>query len=69
MYYVYIIYSGSSDVYYVGSSSDPEKRLQRHNEGVFNTYTSKRRPWLLEAIFEAGSSRSEAERLERFIKK
>jgi putative endonuclease len=30
-YYVYIIYSKSKDVYYIGSTGDLERRLNVHN--------------------------------------
>ena len=34
MYFVYILYSKKLDRYYIGYSSDPEKRLkERHNQG------------------------------------
>ncbi|NJO25616.1 MAG: GIY-YIG nuclease family protein [Bacteroidia bacterium] len=29
-YYVYILYSVSSDLFYIGSSADPEERLLKH---------------------------------------
>ena len=70
MYYIYIIYSTSSDKYYVGYTSDYERRLYEHNhQEFFNTYTSKHRPWVLKAVFECGDSEKEAIRIEHFIKK
>ena len=69
MYYFYIIYSESSDKFYSGSSQDPWKRLEKHNTSCFNTFTSKYRPWVLKAVFEAGATRGNAERIERFVKK
>ena len=69
MYYVYIIFSPAFNKYYVGSSSNPWKRLVRHNTTDFNTYSSKYRPWELAVTFEAANTRGEAERLEKFIKK
>ncbi|MEM6781834.1 MAG: GIY-YIG nuclease family protein [Pseudomonadota bacterium] len=69
MYYLYILHSSLSDKYYVGSSSDPRRRLVEHNTSDFLIFTSKHCPWVLVATFEAGSSRSEAEALERFIKR
>jgi putative endonuclease len=68
-YYVYILYSESSDMYYVGSTDDWENRLTSHNESDRTTFTSKYRPWVLVAVFIAGNSRSEAMNLEKFIKK
>jgi len=69
MFYIYIIYSEKFDKYYTGSSTDPWKRLEKHNSSSFHTFTSKYRPWVLKAVFEAGSSRNEAESVEKFIKK
>ena len=43
-YYVYIIESETSGNYYVGSSKNPEKRLQFHNT-VEKGFTSRYRPW------------------------
>ena len=68
MYYVYIIYSEQYDKYYVGSTRDPWKRLDKHNTSKFNTFTSKYRPWSLKVVFEAGVSRSDSENIEKFIK-
>jgi putative endonuclease len=69
MYYIYILYSESSDKYYVGYTDDPARRVIEHNTKPFNTYTSKHRPWKLVASFPAGESRSEAVKIERYIKK
>ncbi len=69
MFYVYILFSQKFDKYYVGSSQNPWKRLQKHNTSRFNTFTSKYRPWVLKAVFEAGKTRGEAEKTEKFIKK
>jgi len=44
VFYVYIIYSESRDVYYKGMTRNPEKRLQEHNENT-SRYTSGRGPW------------------------
>ena len=68
-YYVYILYSESSDMYYVGSTDDWENRLTSHNESERITFTSKHRPWIIVTVFIAGNSRSEAMNLEIFIKK
>jgi putative endonuclease len=69
MFYIYIIYSPSSDKYYVGYSNDPHRRLGDHNTKTFDTYTSKHRPWLLKAYFECGQEEQQAILVERFIKK
>jgi putative endonuclease len=69
MYYLYIIYSVSSDIYYVGYSDNPERRLAEHNSKPFSTFASKHRPWVLNAVFKCGESESTAIQVERFIKK
>ena len=70
MYYLYILYSESHDKYYLGYTSDYQKRLKDHNtQQHFNTFTSKYRPWKLAAVFEAGTDEGDALKLEKFIKK
>ena len=69
MYYIYIIYSLTSDKYYLGYSNDPNRRLIEHNTKPFNTYTSKHRPWILKASFECSEIVQQAISIERFIKK
>jgi putative endonuclease len=69
MYYIYILYSVSSDLYYCGYTSNFQKRVIEHNEQEnYNTFTSKHRPWVLSAIFEVSTIEAEAMRLEKFIK-
>jgi putative endonuclease len=68
-FYIYILYSVSSDIYYVGYTSDFEKRLVEHNTSEENTFTSKHRPWLLEAVYFTGNKEAEAMKIEKFIKK
>jgi putative endonuclease len=69
MYFIYILYSPSSEIYYVGYSRDPAKRLLEHNSSSFNTFTSKHRPWIIKALFECGNNEAQAMRIEKFIKK
>ena len=69
-FFIYILYSPGADKYYVGYTTDYEKRLSDHNtQEHFNTYTSKFRPWELVAVFHAGDEEAQAIRMERFIKK
>ena len=68
MYYIYIIYSESSNLYYIGHTDDFQRRLLEHNESDHNTFTSKHRPWKLRGVFECGEQRSKAMALEKFIK-
>ncbi|MBX3240494.1 MAG: GIY-YIG nuclease family protein [Chitinophagaceae bacterium] len=69
MYYIYILYSESADLYYVGYSDDPHRRLVEHNNKAIYSFTAKHRPWIIKAIFSCGDSEGEAIKLERFIKK
>jgi len=69
MYFIYILYSIASDIYYVGYTGDVEQRLKQHNELAEDTFTSKHRPWVLKAVFSCGESRGLAMRVEKFIKK
>ena len=47
MHFVYILYSPSSDLYYVGESGDVDVRLIFHNKLNPGSFTSKHRPWQL----------------------
>jgi putative endonuclease len=69
MYYLYILYSESSDIYYVGHTGDVEQRLKQHNELAGDSFTSKHRPWVLKAVFSCGENRGVAMRVEKFVKK
>jgi putative endonuclease len=69
MYYIYILYSESSDRYYVGYTSDYKRRITEHNSSERDTYTSKHRPWILKALFECGQDEGTAKKMEVFIKK
>ncbi len=44
MYYVYIIYSKTLDVYYKGTTEKIEKRIKEHQDGK-SRYTSQARDW------------------------
>jgi putative endonuclease len=66
MYYTYILYSESADRYYVGSTGNLEKRLEKHNFG--NTVSTRPyRPWKL-VYFEEYETKSAALRRESEIK-
>jgi len=67
MHQVYIIYSTSTDRYYIGSTSvGVELRLKRHNEG-WTKSTKKGIPWKLKFVCTY-STKCEALSRERFIK-
>ena len=66
-HYVYILYSTSRDRYYVGSASDIEQRLMRHNAGATPS-TKPGRPWKL-VYSEDFTTRSDALKREMQIKR
>ncbi len=68
-YYLYVLYSSSSDKYYVGYSSDVGARVEQHNTSGRSTYTSKHRPWVLVKQWELGEDRGFAMRIERGVKR
>ncbi|MFA5820567.1 MAG: GIY-YIG nuclease family protein [Candidatus Gracilibacteria bacterium] len=66
MYHVYILKSQKHNRYYIGSTKDVAKRLEKHNSGG-STYTRAYRPW--EVIYtEQHPDRKVAEKRERVIK-
>ena len=68
-FFIYILFSQSTDRYYVGHSEDPNRRLSEHNFGNYQKSTSPGRPWELKAIFEIQGGRGVALKVEGFIKK
>ncbi|MEL6193163.1 MAG: GIY-YIG nuclease family protein [Bacteroidota bacterium] len=72
-YHIYILYSEKSDKYYVGQTYDVQKRLHDHNSGERpnqkSKYTFKHRPWVLKASFEVRGGRSNAMKVEQYIKR
>jgi putative endonuclease len=69
MFYLYFLYSTSSDIYYIGYTSDYLRRFSEHNASEKNTFTNKHRPWELKCVFECGNDEAVAMQLEKFIKK
>jgi len=67
MFTVYIIYSSSIEKFYTGQTVDIERRLEEHNRGK-TSFSAHGMPWTLVYSKEC-SSRSEALKLEKFIKK
>ncbi|HNZ37328.1 MAG TPA: GIY-YIG nuclease family protein [Candidatus Marinimicrobia bacterium] len=66
-YFLYILFSNNLNHYYVGISSNPEKRLQYHNSQN-KGWTKRGRPWQL--IFQKEfESKSVAMFWESWIKK
>ena len=65
-YYTYILQSEINGRFYIGSCSDVEKRLQRHNAGATPS-TKPYRPWMV-AYTEKFETKMEALQRERYIK-
>ncbi len=67
MFYVYIIYSRSKDVYYKGFTYDLKARLLKHNSGESN-YTSSTSDW--ELVYSASFvTKAEALKEEKRLKR
>ena len=66
-WYVYIL-ECSDSTYYVGITTNLNRRLARHNSGKGAKYTRGRTPVRLKAYFEV-ETRSEALKLEILLKK
>jgi putative endonuclease len=69
LFYIYILYSPSSDIYYVGYSEDVPRRLEQHNNPLRSKFTSKHIPWVLKIHFEVADTRSGAVIAEKHIKR
>lgn len=68
-FFIYILYSPSSQLHYVGYTDNIDRRLKQHNNSNLNTFTSKHRPWEIKTLFEVNGDKSDAIKIERFIKK
>jgi putative endonuclease len=66
MFYAYVIWSEKLGKCYVGSTSEPHKRLAHHNRGISH-FTSRGVPWVLRYT-EGYSANIEARRREQFLK-
>jgi putative endonuclease len=66
-YVVYILESQFDGTFYIGYTSDLEKRLSQHNSGK-TKYTSRKIPWKV-VYREEITTKSEALKRERFLKK
>jgi putative endonuclease len=67
MYVTYILYSSKLKKFYVGQTEDLYRRLEEHNRGK-TPFLATGIPWILVFSMEL-SSRSQAMRLEKLIKK
>ncbi len=67
MYFVYSIQSENNpDRYYIGLTSDVERRLEEHNAGK-SVYTNKFKPWKL-ISYTAFVNKDRAEKFEAYLK-
>ena len=66
-YYTYILFFKKLDKYYIGSTSNLERRLEEHNRGK-TTFTKTGIPWIL-VYYEEFNSKTEAIKRELEIKK
>ena len=66
-YFVYVLYSKVHKRYYTGSSSDPYKRLNGHNDPRSKGWTSRYAPWNIIHVEEC-DSKSDALRKEKWLK-
>ena len=67
-YFVYILYSGKCDKYYVGQTESLERRIEEHNIGKGGAFSSSCLPWKL-IYHEPYSSRLDAMEREKEIKR
>ena len=67
MFFVYILYSASSDKYYIGCCGDLSIRINQHNSGR-NISTKYGLPWIIKYT-EQFETQIEALRREKEIKK
>ena len=66
MYAVYVLYSPTINKFYIGSTSDLEKRIYYHNNGK-SPYTRNKGPWVV-VYQESYRAREDAIRRERELK-
>ncbi len=66
MFTVYVLKSKNADWFYVGMTSDFERRLSDHNRG-YNLSTKAKAPFIL-LFTELYNSSSEARNREKFLK-
>ncbi|MFQ5953504.1 MAG: GIY-YIG nuclease family protein [Kiloniellales bacterium] len=67
MHYVYVLQSEIDAAhYYVGVTTDPQRRLQEHNAGK-SVHTNKHKPWKF-SVCIGFSDRAKAHRFEQYLK-
>ncbi|MBN8701809.1 MAG: GIY-YIG nuclease family protein [Bacteroidetes bacterium] len=68
-FFIYILHSTVSNIYYVGYSEDVKRRLEEHNNPIRTKFTSKHLPWKLVCSFPISENRGDAMKAEKYIKK
>ena len=66
MYYVYILWSSKSKIFYSGYSENLRKRLEEHNKGLSKT-TAPHRPWKI-VFYATFESKKLAKDFELYLK-
>lgn len=66
MYYVYILKSSKSGIFYYGYTSDLRRRLEEHNSGK-SQFTKGHQPWNLE-FYSAFIDEQKAKDFELYLK-
>jgi putative endonuclease len=66
-YFIYILQSGKTNHYYIGSAADPNERILRHNTGSTPS-TKSGRPWKI-VYTEVFSSKAGAIKREIYLKR
>ena len=66
-YYVYVLRSGVDSSFYIGSTSNLERRLKEHHSDR-RSYAYRKAPWVL-VYYEAYRSKRQARRREYKLKK
>jgi putative endonuclease len=67
-WYLYVLYSATTGRIYTGVSTDPRRRLTKHNDGKGAKNTRYGKPWLLVYV-EPRKSKSDALKREVEVKK
>ena len=69
MHYLYILYSKSSQKFYIGETNNLEERISKHNTHIYsNSFTKIANDWEIVLTFNC-FNRDEALYLENFIKR
>ncbi|MCL5969958.1 MAG: GIY-YIG nuclease family protein [Patescibacteria group bacterium] len=66
MYYIYILQSQKDNSYYIGSTTNIDNRIEKHNKG-YSRYTKNKGPFNL--VYKEGyNTLSEARKREYYLK-